>query len=94
MKIKIYRYVATATFSLAILLFIVDILIPHHRYWFFEIGIIAAWVLSPVGIFLSGNAFMATGNNRDVVLLTLNFISFFLFPLYMYFGTLLESIFH
>jgi len=92
MKIKIYRYGALTAFLLAVLLLAADLWTPGRHHWFFEIGIMATWILSPIGMFLSGNAFMATSRKKDAVLFMLNLVCFFFFPGYMFFGTLLESI--
>ena len=88
MKLRISRTISIGTFTISLILFIIDGSFVHRGY-FNGIGILSTFILPPLGIVLAIIALNKTGYWKDMVLLWLNVIAFLSFFLFMFFGTLI-----
>ncbi|OBZ10147.1 hypothetical protein [Bacillus sp. FJAT-26390] len=81
--------IAIGTVVITIILFVLDGLFVHDGHWFDNFGISATFIIPPIGIVFAILALRKTDSNTDLWLVMLNIFVFFLYFVFMLFGTLL-----
>jgi hypothetical protein len=81
--------IAIGAFVVTIILFAVDGFFVHYDSWFDNVGILATFIIPPIGIVFAILALRKTDSNTDLMLVMLNIFAFFLYFIFMFFETLL-----
>ncbi|WP_053373603.1 hypothetical protein [Paenibacillus sp. FJAT-27812] len=81
--------IAIGTVVITIILFVLDGFFVHYGHWFDNFGILATFIIPPIGIVFAILALRKTDSNTDLWLVMLNIFAFFLYFVFMLFGTLL-----
>ncbi|MBN3526528.1 hypothetical protein [Paenibacillus apiarius] len=82
------RSVAIGAFLAAVILFMIDGWFVRYDQWYDGIGLLSTFIFPPIGIIAASIALKKTGSMKDKILILLNAIGFFLFFIWMFFGTL------
>ncbi|TYP74824.1 hypothetical protein [Paenibacillus methanolicus] len=88
MSLITLRIIASGMALAAIAAFTVDGLLVSYRQPYDGFGILATFILPPVGIVAASIANKRSDAAKDLLLICLNILAFFTFGLYMFFGTL------
>ncbi|MFC4098118.1 hypothetical protein [Paenibacillus xanthanilyticus] len=89
MSLRTLRFIAIGLAATAIAAFVVDGLYVTHRQSYDGFGMLATFILPPIGIAAASLANKRSDSAKDLLLICLNILAFFTFWLYMFFGTLL-----
>ncbi|WP_169084226.1 hypothetical protein [Paenibacillus sp. PL91] len=88
MNPKKSRFIAIGAVISTVILFTLDGFFVHHGHWFEGLGILSSFIIPPIGVIFAVIALKKTDATRDIMLIFLNIIAFFLFFIVMFFGTL------
>lgn len=83
------RFISGATFIVTLALFCIDGLFIHYGQFLDGIGIKSTLILPPLGLLAVYFAQKKDHTKTDTTLIILNIFALLLFPLYMFFGTLI-----
>ncbi|WP_342552742.1 hypothetical protein [Paenibacillus sp. FSL R7-0652] len=83
------RVVSGAAFLAAVVLFCMDGLFIHYDQFLDGIGIKSTFILPPIGLLAVYFAQKRGHTKTDTTLIIFNILALLLFPLYMFFGTLI-----
>ncbi|MFB9326573.1 hypothetical protein ACFFSY_11670 [Paenibacillus aurantiacus] len=82
------RMIAIGLALAAIAAFFVDGLLITDRHSYDGFGLLATFLLPPIGVVLASIAFKKSDSAKDILVIGVNVLAFFAFGLYMFIGTL------